>query len=114
VTGHLFGLKADKIIPLEFVDISIKVGDRKVISPTGKNGEFYIENTLPKDPDTGTYDKLSCRAIAERRKAGTSVIQPGIYRASVDYRGEKCEFSITFPTTDDMITDVGEIRCVLR
>jgi outer membrane usher protein len=112
VTGTVYGMNAEKKIPLEYVDLLIKVGDREVTSPTGKNGEFYIENTLPKNPDTGTYDKLSCRAIAERRKAGSSVIQPGTYRASVAYEGGKCEFSITFPATDDVITDLGELRCV--
>jgi outer membrane usher protein FimD/PapC len=113
VTGNVYGMNVDKKIPLEYVDILIKVGDREVTAPTGKNGEFYIENTLPKNPDTGTYDKLSCRAIAERRKAGSSVIQPGTYRASVSYQGSKCEFPITFPVTDEVITELGEIRCVL-
>jgi hypothetical protein len=105
-------VKADKKIPLEFVNISIKAADWEVTAATGRDGEFYIENTLPKDPDTGSHDKLSCRAIAKRRKAGSSVIQPGTYRASVAYEGGKCEFSITFPATDDVITDLGEIRCV--
>jgi outer membrane usher protein FimD/PapC len=112
VTGSVFGVKADKKIPLEFVDISIKTADWEVIAPTGRNGEFYIENTLPEAPNAGTRDKQSCRAIAERRKSGGAVIQPGIYRASIAYEGGKCEFSITFPATDDVITDLGEIRCV--
>jgi len=82
--------------------------------PTGKNGEFYIKNTLPEDPNDGTYDKQSCRAIAVRRKSGGAVMQPCTYRASVDYGGGKCEFAITFLTIEDVITDLGEIRCVLR
>jgi outer membrane usher protein len=113
VTGSVFGVKGDKKIPLEFVDISIKAADREVTAPTGRNGEFYIENTLPEVPTAGAPDKQSCRAIAERRKSGGAVIQPGTYRASVAYEGGKCEFSITFPVTDDVITDLGEIRCVL-
>jgi hypothetical protein len=107
------GVRADKKIPLEFVDISIKAADWEVTAPTGRNGEFHIENTLPEVASAGTRDKQSCRAIAERRKSGGAVIQPGTYHASIDYAGGKCEFSITFPATDDVITDLGEIRCVL-
>jgi outer membrane usher protein FimD/PapC len=113
LTGNLFLRQGDKITSLEYVDIMIKVGEKEVSFPTGKGGEFYLENSLPEDPKSGVIDKQSCRAISERRKSGGNVIQPGTYRATVDLEGGKCEFSITFPKTENAISDIGEVLCVL-
>jgi outer membrane usher protein len=112
VTGRLYVQKDDKKIPLEFVDISMKIGERQVTFPTGKGGEFYMENTLADEPKKGVMEKQSCSAIAERRMTGGNYIQPGSYQASVDYDGETCRFNIIFPVTEDVISDIGEIQCV--
>ncbi len=114
VTGTIFAKVADKKIPLEFVDISMKVGEREVTFPTGKGGEFYVENALPQDSKADSKDKLTCRAIAERRKTGGNVIKPGTYPASVDFEGGKCTFLITFPDTKDVIADLGEVQCMVK
>ncbi len=111
LTGTLYVQKADKKTPLEYVDIIMKVGEKEVSFPTGKGGEFYLENNLPEEPQTGTVDKQSCRAIAERRKSGGNVVKPGAYHARVDYEGGTCAFFITFPETEDAITDMGEVVC---
>jgi hypothetical protein len=97
---------------MEYVEISMKVGDREIKFPTGKGGEFYIENLFPAEPAKETKDDLSCRAIAERRKSGGNYIRPGSYGAWADFEGKRCEFSIVFPTTEDVITDLGEVQCV--
>ncbi len=110
LTGSLFVKVDDKKIPMEYVNISLKVGEQEMTFPTGKGGEFYIENTVPKEAMEGA-DQQSCRAIAERRKTGGKIIKPGVYTASVDYDGEKCVFNITFPETDEVITDIGEVVC---
>jgi outer membrane usher protein FimD/PapC len=112
VTGSVFIQKADKKIPLEYVEISMSVGEKEVTFPTGKGGEFYVENVLSDKSSRDTKDRLSCRAIAELRKSGSAVIKPGSYHASVDYEGIKCRFSVIFPVTEDVIWDLGEIRCV--
>ena len=112
LTGTLFVQKADKKRPLEYVDIAMKVGEKEILFPTGKGGEFYLENGLPEDTKEGAIDKQSCQAIAERRKSGGNIIKPGMYRARADFEGEQCEFFITFPKTEDAITEVGEIQCV--
>jgi outer membrane usher protein len=114
LTGNLFLRQGDKATPLEYVDIMIKVGEKEVSFPTGKGGEFYLENSLPEDHKSSVIDKQSCRAIAERRKSGGNVIMPGAYGARVDFEGGKCEFSITFPKTEDAISDIGEVLCVLQ
>jgi len=113
VTGAVYAKKENKKTPLEYLDISMKAGGSVVTSPTGKGGEFYLENTLPQGPQAGAEDKQSCRAIAERGKRGANLITPGVYHAEMDFDGKKCGFEIVFPDTDDVITDLGEIQCVL-
>jgi len=109
--GTLYAQKDDKKEPLRYVDIILKVGEKEVVFPTGKDGEFYLENSLPEEAKTGNVDNLSCREIAERRKAGGNMINPGTYRATVEYDGGTCAFSITFPKTEDSMTDIGEVVC---
>ncbi|MFA5323327.1 MAG: hypothetical protein WC373_11705, partial [Smithella sp.] len=92
---------------------SIKAGGNKLLSPTGKGGEFYLENSLPADEKAEATDTQSCRSITERIKAGGNTILPGTYRATVEYEDGKCEFSITFPETEELFTDIGEIQCVI-
>ena len=111
LTGTLYVYKGDKKTPLEYADIIMKVGEKELSFPTGKGGEFYLENSLPEDPKVGVIDNQSCRAIEARRKSGGHVIKPGTYRAKVYYEGGTCEFFINFPKTEDAMTDVGEVLC---
>lgn len=118
LTGTLVVQKEGKKTPLEYAEISVKTGEKILTYPTGKGGEFYMENILPKDQKEGvadqkenTVDNLSCRAIAEQMKSGGNEIKPGTYPASVEFDGGKCEFTITFPDTKEPITDLGEIVC---
>lgn len=113
VTGTLLVNNGDKKTPLEYVDTSLQVGDREIIFPTGKGGEFYLENILPADPAPGAKDDLSCSAIAQRIKSGGNYIPPGRYRGRGDFAGTKCEFFITFPITEEVITELGEVKCVI-
>ena len=116
LTGTLVVQKEGKKTPLEFVEISMKIGEKNLSYPTGKSGEFYIENSLSTDSNTeaaASQDNQSCKAIGKLRKSGGNSILPGIYRATVDYEDGKCEFSITFPDTKEAITDLGEIQCVV-
>jgi outer membrane usher protein len=112
LTGTVSLQKDGKKTPLEYVDIMMRVHEREMAFPTGKGGEFYLENNLPEDRTTGSVDRQSCRQIAERKKSGGNVIQPGVYSARVDYDGGTCEFPVVFPETEDVITDIGDVLCV--
>lgn len=116
LTGTLVTYREGMKVPLEFIEIFIKVGEKKLSYPTGKGGEFYIENSISTDSnveeDTAKQDKQSCKVIAKLRKSGGNAIMPGTYKATVDYEGGKCEFSVTFPETNEAITDLGEIQCI--
>ncbi len=111
LTGTLLAENAGKKSALEFVDILMSVGEREVTFPTGKGGEFYMENGLPEKSAAGAGERQSCRAIAERIRSGGNVIPPGAYQARVGYEGGNCGFTITFPETEDPITEVGEVVC---
>jgi outer membrane usher protein len=113
VTGSLHTKAGDNKVPMEYLEISMNIGDGEMKFPTGKGGEFYIENLFSATPAEGTNDDLSCRAIAKRRKSGGNYIRPGSYAAWVDFEGKKCEFHITLPTTEDVITDLGDVQCVI-
>jgi outer membrane usher protein FimD/PapC len=117
LTGTLVVQKEGTKTPLEFVEISLKVGEKTLTYPTGKGGEFYVENSIPAELSAGAAaanaDSHSCSAIAERRKSGGNSIQPGTYKAVVEYEGGKCEFPVTFTEAGEAITDLGEIQCVV-
>src|SRR3990172_8309366 len=113
VTGKLFVKKDIRKEPLEYYEITMMVGEKKLAFQTGKGGEFYFEDVLPREAGSGSEDQFSCRSIKERRAKGGSVIKPGIYPASVDYGGQKCGFTIIVPITEDVITDIGDIVCAV-
>ncbi len=112
VTGTLSTRFEEKRTPLEYVEVSMQVGAKIVTFPTGKDGEFYLENRLPAE-ERSDGDRQSCRAIIERKKTGADYIRPGSYPAWVEIDGARCNFSIIFPETDDVINDVGELKCVM-
>lgn len=79
-TGMLKIKTASKVVPLEFYEVSITAGDKEIVFPTGRGGEFYIED-----------------------------INPGSYNASFEYNGKACGFELVIPERDEPIVDVGEI-----
>lgn len=116
LTGTLVVQKEGKKEPLEFVEISMKTGEKNLSYPTGKGGEFYIENSLSAETNADAADSQnnqSCSAIAKLRKSGGNTILPGTYSATVDYEGGKCGFTVTFTEAGETITDLGEIQCVV-
>jgi outer membrane usher protein FimD/PapC len=115
LTGSLFIEKEGKKTPLEYIEISMKVGEKSVTFPTGKGGEFYVENSLSEEQTAAedtTEDKQSCRTIAQIIKSGGGTILPGTYKAAAESDEGRCEFSLIFPETEEAITEVGEILCV--
>lgn len=113
VTGMLMVQKEGESRPVEFHEVSMSVGDRDLKFPTGKGGEFYFENTFPEELQQANTNAQDCEAIAKRRLHGRSVISPGNYAASVEYEEQTCRFTLTIPTTEDAITDLGIIECAL-
>ncbi|HEX9020294.1 MAG TPA: fimbria/pilus outer membrane usher protein, partial [Nitrospirota bacterium] len=113
VTGKLQVLRDGEKVPIEYQEGVITAGTSTMAFLTGRGGEFYIENVLPNEAKEAS-DALNCRTIAEQRAAGGRSIKPGAYAASIDYEGRKCVFTVAFPKTDEVITDLGQVACELE
>jgi outer membrane usher protein FimD/PapC len=82
VTGRILLKIEEKIKPVEFYEIRMVVDGREVAFPTGKGGEFYLEN-----------------------------LKPGDYGAVFDYEGRTCSFIMKVPMSEETIIDTGGIVC---
>jgi outer membrane usher protein len=82
ITGSLHVQSGNMVSPVEYLEVTMRVGEQEISFPTGKGGEFYLEN-----------------------------IPPGRYRASVRIFGRPCSFDLVVPVTDEMIVDLGEVTC---
>jgi len=82
VTGTL-GMRRDGgWKPAEYVEVRLTAGGKEIVFPTGKGGEFYVED-----------------------------LGPGTHAASVEREGKRCLFGMTVPSTDDTIVDLGRLTC---
>lgn len=82
VTGSIKVRVDGKIKPVEFEDVNVDMNGKEITFPTGKNGEFYIEN-----------------------------IKPGRFRASVAYLKSRCDFEIIVPVSGEVIVNIGDVIC---
>lgn len=82
VTGRLKIRINGTVSPAEFYEVRMTVEGKEIIFPTGKDGEFYLEN-----------------------------IKWGGYTAAFDYNGKTCYSDIIIPETEEMIIELGEIIC---
>lgn len=83
VTGSLALRQKKEARPLEFVEAKAVVHGKEIAFPTGKRGEFYLEN-LP----------------------------PGTYAGAVEYNGMRCGFALAMPRSEETIVDLGVVDCV--
>jgi outer membrane usher protein len=71
-----------EVKPVEFIEFRLRVDGKELLSPTGKGGEFYLEN-----------------------------IKPGMYKGSFKYLEKTYSFDLTIPRSEEVIVDLGEIIC---
>jgi outer membrane usher protein FimD/PapC len=82
VTGTL-GMRRDgEWKPAEYVEARLPAEGREIAFPTGKGGEFYVED-----------------------------LGPGTHAAYVEQEGTRCLFEMIVPSTDDMVLDLGRLTC---
>ncbi len=82
VTGQLSLRAGEAVRPAEYLEVRLALPGKDVVFPTGKKGEFYLEN-----------------------------VPPGTYRAAFDADGKTCEFDFTVPASAEVIVDLGGIVC---
>jgi outer membrane usher protein FimD/PapC len=82
ITGTLHLKLEGETRPVEFHEVSLDVEGKGISFPTGKGGEFYLEN-----------------------------VAPGSYKASFVYKGRTCAFEVRIPASDELIIDLGGQIC---
>ncbi|MDB5745027.1 MAG: csuD [Polaromonas sp.] len=82
-SGKLMIRAGDGTRPVEFTEIDLRVDETLQKLPTGRGGEFYVEN-----------------------------LQPGSYSASALVETARCAFELKIPTSDEMYVDLGNLLCV--
>lgn len=81
-TGMLKVRVEGEIKPVEYIEFKLFVEGKEWLSPTGKGGEFYLEN-----------------------------IKPGRYSGEFNYLEKQYVFDIMIPKTEEVIVNLGEIIC---
>ncbi len=82
ITGFLKARSNGIIKDAEFYEVKMKVDGGEMTFPTGRGGEFYLEN-----------------------------IRPGRYRAETVYMGKICSFDIIIPDVKDIMIKLGDLIC---
>jgi outer membrane usher protein FimD/PapC len=82
VTGTV-GMRRDgEWKPAEYVEVRLPAEGKEIAFPTGKGGEFYVED-----------------------------LGPGTHPAHLEQEGDRCRFEITVPATEDLLVDIGRMTC---
>jgi outer membrane usher protein FimD/PapC len=82
VTGKLNLLIDGRPTPAEYLEARVAREGKEVVFPTGRGGEFYLEE-----------------------------MGPGVYDGSVESGGKRFRFELKVPDTKDMIIDLGGLTC---
>jgi outer membrane usher protein FimD/PapC len=82
VTGTLGSRRDGEWKPAEYVEVRLAAEGKEIAFPTGKGGEFYVED-----------------------------LGPGTHAASAEQGGKRCLFEMTVPATDDLLIDLGRLTC---
>lgn len=82
VSGRLKITLAQGSKAVEFYEVKLHGNDTELSFPTGRDGEFYLEN-----------------------------IAPGRYQADFEYETRTCRFVLDIPHSDETIIELGEVVC---
>jgi outer membrane usher protein len=83
--GYLFFAQRGKRTSAEYSGLEIKTDEKLFDTVVGKGGKFYLEN-----------------------------IPSGQWPARLFLKEKHCAFKITFPESDEMFVDMGEISCEIK
>lgn len=81
ITGRLAVRVAGQAQAAEYLDLIIMIDGKEVVTPTGRGGEFYIEN-----------------------------LKPGRHAARFILGERRCAFELTVPPSKEMLIDLGELH----
>lgn len=81
ITGRITVLVAGQPQAAEYVNLLVMSDGKEVSTPTGRGGEFYIEN-----------------------------LKPGRHAVRFAFGKQRCAFELTVPLSQEMIIDLGELN----
>lgn len=105
VTGSLYLEQGGKIIPLEFAEARVSLGNREITIPTGKGGEFYLDPGQ-QAPLPGITTEPGCAALDSADDKKRTLHK---FNAVVEFQGEKYPVSLALPQTDELFIDLGKV-----
>lgn len=82
ITGQLGIRWGEKVEPAELREIRLTVAAKEMTFPTGRGGEFYLEN-----------------------------IGPGCHRWTIPFRDKSCSLHLVIPKSEETIIDLGGLIC---
>jgi outer membrane usher protein FimD/PapC len=82
VTGKLNIRTEEGVRPVEYSEVRMQAQGKEAAFPTGRGGEFYLEN-----------------------------MEPGEYKGSFVFQGKTCTIGLVIPKTEEMIIDLGSLVC---
>jgi outer membrane usher protein FimD/PapC len=107
ITGMLKMRSGNTLEPVEFAEVTMKVGNKEITFPTGRGGEFSFDTAMPEEH--GQPEHKDCSSLKEREDA--LAIKAGTYITSFEHKGNKCTFNLVIPDTKDTIVDIGDVAC---
>lgn len=82
ISGTLSIPRDGKAAPAEYYEARMRSDGEEIVFPTGKGGEFYLENA-----------------------------PPGLYRGTARGPERACTFALTIPASEEMLVELGGISC---
>ena len=81
-TGKVLARVGGAAKAVEYQEIEISIDHKARRLPTGRGGEFYVEN-----------------------------LKPGRYPATVMFEGKPCALELNIPKSDETFVDLGDVTC---
>jgi len=81
LVGHLRVNVNNKWIAAEYMELTYEINGKKISAPTGRDGEFYIEN-----------------------------LSPGTHNMHLENQGNSCSFEMVVPESRETFIDLGEVN----
>jgi outer membrane usher protein FimD/PapC len=104
--GRVAAAEGDKLLALEYRELTLHLEGRSIVLPTGRGGEFYLD---PQDPRLRHPDQRHSPTDCTQLAAATESKAAIAYDASIEYNGTTFRFPLVPPAGNDFFADLGTI-----
>lgn len=105
IIGTLHLDQEGRIIPLEFLEARVVLGNREIVIPTGKGGEFYLDPSQQAPLPAGLVEP-GCEAMDGAKEKELKPLQ---LNGVIEFQGEKYSFSLQLPPSAELFIDLGKV-----